>query len=83
MTMEADRLTRIHPSPSSVAAARAKSLREEGIQVLDLTVGEPDFDTPDNVKAAGIAASERGDTKYTSVNGPPTCGRRSSNGCAG
>ena len=72
MTMEADRLTRIHPSPSSVAAARAKSLREEGIQVLDLTVGEPDFDTPDNVKAAGIAAIERGDTKYTAVNGTPT-----------
>ena len=67
MTMEADRLTRIHPSPSSVAAARAKSLREEGIQVLDLTVGEPDFDTPDNVKAAGIAAIERGDTQYTSA----------------
>jgi len=62
-------MTRVHPSPSTVAAAKARELRESGVRVLDLTVGEPDFDTPDNVKAAGIAAIERGDTKYTAVNG--------------
>ncbi len=62
-------MTRVHPSPSSVAAAKARELRESGVRVLDLTVGEPDFDTPDNVKRAGIAAIERGDTKYTAVNG--------------
>ncbi len=69
MPFEAARMTRVHPSPSSVAAAKARELRESGVKVLDLTVGEPDFDTPDNVKAAGIAAIERGDTKYTAVNG--------------
>ena len=69
MPTEAARMTRVHPSPSSVAAAKARELRESGVKVLDLTVGEPDFDTPDNVKAAGIAAIERGDTKYTAVNG--------------
>lgn len=69
MPTEAARMTRVHPSPSTVAAAKARELREAGVRVLDLTVGEPDFDTPDNVKAAGIAAIERGDTKYTAVNG--------------
>ncbi len=69
MPFEAARMSRVHPSPSSVAAAKARELRESGVKVLDLTVGEPDFDTPDNVKVAGIAAIERGDTKYTAVNG--------------
>lgn len=69
MRDEADRLTRIHPSPSTAAAAKARELREQGRTILDLTVGEPDFDTPDQVKRAGIAAIERGDTKYTPVNG--------------
>ena len=69
MPVEAARMTRVHPSPSSVAAAKARELRDSGVKVLDLTVGEPDFDTPENVKAAGIAAIERGDTKYTAVNG--------------
>ena len=69
MPTEAARMSRVHPSPSTVAAAKARELRESGVKVLDLTVGEPDFDTPDNVKAAGIAAIERGETKYTAVNG--------------
>lgn len=69
MTAEAARMSRVQPSPSTVAAGRARELREQGVAVLDLTVGEPDFDTPDNVKAAGIAAIERGETKYTAVNG--------------
>ncbi len=71
MHSEAARLSRIHPSPSSEAAAKARALRESGVRVFDLTVGEPDFDTPENVKRAGIAAIETGDTKYTSVNGTP------------
>ncbi len=69
MTIEAARMSRVHPSPSTVAAARARELRESGVRIHDLTVGEPDFDTPDNVKRAGIAAIERGETKYTAVNG--------------
>lgn len=71
MHAEAARMNRVHPSPSTVAAGRARELRAQGVAVLDLTVGEPDFDTPDNVKAAGIAAIQRGDTKYTAVNGTP------------
>ena len=67
----AARVSRIKPSPSVAAAARAKELKAAGKDIVDLTVGEPDFDTPDTVKAVGIAAIEAGDTKYTPVNGTP------------
>lgn len=69
--MPAARVARIKPSPSVMAAARAKELRAAGADLVDMTVGEPDFDTPDSVKAIGIAAIEKGDTKYTPVNGTP------------
>jgi aspartate aminotransferase len=75
MRAEATRLTRIQPSPSTLAAAKARELREQGVRVLDLTVGEPDFDTPENVKRAGIAAIQAGQTKYTAVNGTPALRR--------
>ena len=75
MRAEATRLTRIQPSPSTLAAAKARELREQGVRVLDLTVGEPDFDTPANVKLAGIAAIQSGQTKYTAVNGTPALRR--------
>ena len=67
----APRVARIKPSPSVAAAARARELKAAGKDLIDLTVGEPDFDTPDAVKAVGIAAIEAGDTKYTPVNGTP------------
>lgn len=67
----ASRVTRIKTSPSVAAAARAKELKAAGKDIIDLTVGEPDFDTPGSIKAAGIAAIEAGDTKYTPVNGTP------------
>ncbi|MEU0508034.1 MULTISPECIES: aspartate transaminase [Amycolatopsis] len=67
----AARVARIKPSPSSAAAQRVRELTARGQRILDLTVGEPDFDTPDHVKAAAIAAVERGETKYTPVNGTP------------
>jgi len=69
--MPAARVLRIKPSPSTMAAARAKELKAAGHDLVDMTVGEPDFDTPDNVKAVGIAAIQSGDTKYTPVNGTP------------
>ncbi len=75
MTTVADRVTRIQPSPSTTAAARAKELRAAGRDILDLTVGEPDLDTPDAVKQAAIAAILAGDTKYTPVNGTPALRR--------
>ncbi|QWK81016.1 aspartate transaminase [Ochrobactrum sp. BTU1] len=65
----ASRVNRIKPSPSSLASARARDLKAEGRDIVDLTVGEPDFDTPDNIKEAGIEAIRSGDTKYTPVNG--------------
>lgn len=65
------RVTRIKPSPSTAAAARAKELQAQGHDLVDMTVGEPDFDTPDTIKSVGMAAIRAGDTKYTPVNGTP------------
>jgi len=67
----AERVRRIRESPSSAAAARVRELQAHGRHIVDFTVGEPDFDTPRNVKDAGIAAIEAGETKYTPVNGTP------------
>src|SRR5699024_10762468 len=67
----ADRVNRIQESPSGAAAQRVRDLRAEGISVLNLTVGEPDFDTPDYIKDAARAALDAGETKYTPVNGIP------------
>ena len=69
MTLIAARLNRIQPSPSSMAGQRARELREAGRTIVDFTAGEPDFDTPQHVKDAAIAAIEAGETKYTPVNG--------------
>ena len=67
----AARVRRIKESPSSAAAARVRELKAAGQDILDLTVGEPDFDTPRHVKDAAIRAIEAGETKYTPVNGTP------------
>ncbi|MEU5643078.1 aspartate transaminase [Streptomyces milbemycinicus] len=67
----AQRVARVKPSPSTAAAQRVRELKAQGRDILDLTVGEPDFDTPDHVKDAAIAAIRQGDTKYTPVNGTP------------
>ena len=67
----AARVSRIKSSPSVAAAARVRELKAEGRRILDLTVGEPDFDTPPHIKAAAVAAIEAGETKYTSVTGTP------------
>ncbi len=69
--MPASRVTRIKSSPSVAAAGRVRELKAEGRRILDLTVGEPDFDTPANVKEAAIAAVRNGETKYTAVAGTP------------
>jgi aspartate aminotransferase len=67
----ASRVSRIKVSPSTAASARARELKAAGRDIVDLTVGEPDFDTPENVKGAAHAAIDRGETKYTAVNGMP------------
>ena len=63
------RLQRIRPSATVSITARAIALREQGRDVISLSAGEPDFDTPDNIKGAAIAAIRAGATKYTAVSG--------------
>src|SRR2546428_2757245 len=69
MALLADRLARVKPSPTMAITALATELKEAGRNVIALSQGEPDFDTPPNIKAAGIAAIERGETKYTVFDG--------------
>lgn len=65
----ARRATAIKPSPTLATAAKAKAMKAQGIDVVDFGVGEPDFDTPENVKQAGIRAINSGFTKYTPAGG--------------
>ncbi len=65
----AKRAQAIKPSPTLATAAKAKSMKAQGIDVVDFGVGEPDFDTPENVKHAGIKAIQSGFTKYTPAGG--------------
>lgn len=65
----ASRVRRIKPSPSTAAADRANSLRQAGRSIVNLVVGEPDFDTPAHIRAAAAAAMERGATRYTLMAG--------------
>ena len=67
----ASRLDRIKPSPTIAVSTKARELRAAGKDVIGLGAGEPDFDTPDNIKEAAKAAMDRGDTKYTAVDGTP------------
>ena len=69
MKLIADRLDRISPSLTIAMTAKARALKAAGKDVIGLSAGEPDFDTPQNVKDAAIAAIERGETKYTDVAG--------------
>src|SRR5512136_1233075 len=65
----ARRATAIKPSPTLATAAKAKAMKAQGIDVVDFGVGEPDFDTPDNVKEAAKRAIQSGFTKYTPASG--------------
>ena len=69
MSFFSKKVTRIQPSPTISITAKAKKLKQEGKKIIDFSAGEPDFDTPDNVKDAGIKAIKEGQTKYTPVNG--------------
>ena len=71
MSFLAERLSRIKPSPTIAVSQKARELKAAGRDVIGLGAGEPDFDTPDNIKEAAIAAIRRGDTKYTAVDGTP------------
>jgi aspartate/methionine/tyrosine aminotransferase len=69
--MVSEKANQIGESPTFKVAAKAKAMREEGIDVVDLAIGEPDFPTPENIKAAGIKAIQENFTKYTESGGMP------------
>ncbi len=69
--MVSEKANKIGESPTLKVSAKAKSMKAEGIDVIDLSVGEPDFPTPENVKRAGIRAIEENFTKYTQNEGIP------------
>ena len=69
MPFLADSLARVQPSPTMAITDKARDLKDAGNDIVSLSSGEPDFDTPDNIKAAAIKAIEDGDTNYTNVSG--------------
>ena len=71
MSIISDSLKRIKPSPTIAVATKARELKAAGKDVIGLGAGEPDFDTPDNIKEVAIKAIKEGDTKYTAVDGTP------------
>src|ERR1700736_3129014 len=71
MAFLADQILRIKPSATIAVTDKARALKLAGRDVIGLGAGEPDFDTPDNIKQAAIEAIKRGETKYTAVDGIP------------
>lgn len=65
----ADRVKNLKPSPTLAVDAKAKALKAQGVDIVNLSAGEPDFDTPDHIKEAAIKAIKEGFTKYTPVGG--------------
>lgn len=72
MSIISERLKVIKPSPTLAVAAKAASMKQSGIDIISLSTGEPDFDTPNNIKKSAIAAIDAGFTKYTNVDGTPS-----------
>lgn len=73
MTMQlSNRVNAVKPSPTLAITARAAQMKAEGKDIISLGVGEPDFDTPEHIKAAAIGAINAGFTKYTAVDGTPS-----------
>ncbi len=71
MSILANSLSKIKPSPTIAVSMKAAELKSAGKDIISLGTGEPDFDTPQNIKDAAIKAMNAGDTKYTAVNGTP------------
>jgi aspartate aminotransferase len=71
MSIVSNNLKRIKPSPTIAVTSKAREMRAAGKDVIGLGAGEPDFDTPDNIKDAAIEAIKKGETKYTAVDGTP------------
>ena len=66
-----ERVQRVQPSATLTISAKAMALKAQGIDIISLSAGEPDFDTPDHIKEAAIQAIDQGQTKYTQVDGTP------------
>ena len=71
MSIVSNSLKRIKPSPTIAVTQKARELKAAGKDVIGLGAGEPDFDTPENIKKAAVEAINRGETKYTAVDGTP------------
>ena len=71
MSIVSNSLKRIKPSPTIAVSQKARELKAAGKDVIGLGAGEPDFDTPENIKKAAIEAINKGETKYTDVDGTP------------
>jgi aspartate aminotransferase len=71
MQFLAQNLANVKPSPTIAVSMKAAELKASGKNIISLSMGEPDFDTPDNIKNAAIEAIKRGETKYTAVDGTP------------
>ena len=69
MPLLSQTLDRVKPSPTIAMSAKATALKAEGRDIIALSAGEPDFDTPETIKAAGIKAIQKGKTKYTDPDG--------------
>jgi aspartate aminotransferase len=69
VSLTAERLDRVSPSQTIAISSKARALKAAGRDIISLSAGEPDFDTPANIKAAAIRAIEAGETKYTDVSG--------------
>jgi aspartate aminotransferase len=69
VSLTAERLDRVSPSQTIAISSKARALKAAGRDIISLSAGEPDFDTPANIKAAAIRAIEAGETKYTDVAG--------------
>ncbi len=75
MDLIAERLGRVSPSQTIAISSKARAMQAAGRDVISLSAGEPDFDTPENVKQAAIRAIQAGETKYTDVAGTPALRR--------
>ena len=71
MSFFSESINRIKPSATMAVTQKARELKEQGKDIIGLGAGEPDFDTPENIKLAAIDAIKRGETKYTAVDGTP------------
>ena len=72
MALLSENISRIKPSATMAVTNKARELKAAGVDIIGLGAGEPDFDTPDNIKKAAVEAINTGDTKYTAVDGTPS-----------